>query len=76
MAGEHLDLTSGEESRQEKKPTARRFIGVKFACCDVYARIYISPDGTGYQGNCPRCLKKLSVKVGPGGTSSRFFTAY
>lgn len=76
MAGEHLDFTCGEESRKQGKGPTRRFVGVKFACCDVYARIYINPDGTGYKGHCPRCMKKLTLKVGPGGTDSRFFTAY
>lgn len=53
----------------------RKFLGVHFQCCNVYARIYVNPEGTAYKGNCPRCGKRVEVKVGPGGTDSRFFTA-
>ena len=76
MAGENIDLSIGDDARDRQSPATRRFVGVKFACCDVYARIYINRDNTAYQGHCPRCLKKLELKVGPGGTDSRFFTAY
>ena len=53
----------------------RKFLGVNFDCCRVYARIYLNPEGTAYKGMCPRCGKRLEIKVGPGGTTSRFFTA-
>ncbi len=78
MAGENLDLSSEpfpapEESAERP---GRKFVGIRFACCDVYSRIYLSPDRAAYQGNCPRCAKKVLIRVGPGGTDSRFFTAY
>jgi len=86
MAGEQLDLSSdpGGDDRRERaagvRPAvsgeSRRFVGVNFACCDVYARIYVNPEQTAYEGNCPRCAKRLTLKIGPGGTNSRFFTAY
>jgi len=76
MAGEHLDLSSGDDLGRPRASSTRRFVGVKFACCDVYARIYINRAGDAYQGHCPRCLKKLTLKIGPGGTDQRFFTAY
>jgi len=79
MAGEHVDLSSegpGETRSQRRLDPQRRFVGIRFACCDVYTRVYINRDNTAYQGNCPRCSKPVTIKVGPGGTSSRFFTAY
>jgi hypothetical protein len=79
MAGENVDLTSeGPNQERPRRRTAqeRRFVGIRFACCDVYTRVYINRQSTAYQGNCPRCSKPVTVKVGPGGTDSRFFTAY
>jgi len=86
MAGEQLDLSSdpGGEDRTGRAAGAganvpresRKFIGVTFACCDVYARVYVNPENTAYEGNCPRCAKRLTLKIGPTGTNSRFFTAY
>jgi hypothetical protein len=52
---------------------ARPFISVHFACCNVYLRIYRSPDGTAYRGRCPKCGKPVHFAVGHGGTESRTF---
>lgn len=56
-------------------PRPRPYIGMHFRCCNVYTRIYINRAGTAYVGCCPRCGAKAEVKVGPGGSSSRFWTA-
>jgi hypothetical protein len=77
MPGEQLDLSSeGTAARiPAKQLDGRRFVGVQFVCCDVYTRVYINRDATAYEGNCPRCGKKVRLVVGPGGTDARFFTA-
>ncbi len=78
MAGERLDLSSdptGAPSRERQSSGSRRFVGVHFICCDAYTRVYVNRDETAYEGNCPRCAKKVRLEIGPGGTDARFFTA-
>jgi hypothetical protein len=53
----------------------RKFLGILFACCNVYARAYINREQTAYAGRCPRCGKPVEVRIAPGGTDSRFFSA-
>jgi len=53
----------------------RPYIGMMFKCCHVYTRIYLNRDGTAFVGYCPKCAKKAVVKVGPGGSRSRFWSA-
>lgn len=54
----------------------RKFLSVIFQCCKVYARLYVNKNKTAYAGACPRCGKRLELKIGPGGTDSRFFIAH
>jgi hypothetical protein len=75
MSGEHLDLSS-EERPQSEHASSRRFVGIRFACCGIYVRVYVNRSGTAYEGHCPRCLQRVELKIEPGGTSERFFTAY
>jgi hypothetical protein len=79
MVGEHLDLTDylpeGEKRGRKASAPGRRFVGVQFACCDVYSRVYINRDETAYEGNCPKCAKRVRLSIGHGGTNARFFTA-
>jgi hypothetical protein len=51
----------------------RPFIGVKFNCCGTYQRVYRTADGQSYRGRCPRCMRAIEFKVGPGGSDARFF---
>ncbi|MCK6455660.1 MAG: hypothetical protein L6Q92_03910 [Phycisphaerae bacterium] len=84
MAGDPdylLDLSSGSAGgpdgpdASESTPPARRWIGVHFECCGVYARIYRLPSGTAYEGFCPRCARRVRVRVDADGTEARFFRA-
>ncbi len=78
MAGENLDLSSdppGDNDPKSNGTATRAFVGVHFVCCDVYARVYINRDATAYTGNCPRCARRVTLRIGPDGTEARFFSA-
>ena len=76
MSGEFLDIVDNpfDKNGNDQGASGRRFVGVNFACCDVYTRVYVNRDQTAYEGNCPKCAKRVRLKIGPGGTDSRFFT--
>jgi hypothetical protein len=76
MSGERLDLVDNPFDRNRSTDAAaRNFVGVHFACCDVYTRVYVNHDQSAYEGNCPKCAKRVRLQIGPGGTDARFFTA-
>ncbi len=60
-----------QQPSPEKLP--RPFLGVNFAACRVYSRLYKNRAGTAYEGRCPRCGKFVQVPIGGHGTSARFF---
>lgn len=53
----------------------RPFLGVRLVCAGCYTRAYRNPQGTAYEGKCPKCLKTIRFPIGSGGTSCRFFLA-
>ncbi|MCH8052490.1 MAG: hypothetical protein IH895_00370 [Planctomycetes bacterium] len=66
-----------QDGRRESRGRAvgRRWLGIRFDCCNTYSRMYRNTAGTAYVGRCPRCTRHLSVPIGPGGTPQRFFRA-
>ena len=79
MTGRHLDLSSPAPPPPALAPDAigeaTRFLGVHFACCEVYSRVYVNQAKTCYVGYCPRCARRVQFRIGEGGTDARFFVA-
>jgi hypothetical protein len=83
---EHLDVVSSADGvcdvASEGRPTpggpvaARRlWVGIHFECCGIYKRVYRDPDVPFYEGQCPQCGRKITMRVGPDGLNSRIFKA-
>ena len=66
---------AADESASERPERGRRWIHVTFDCCGAYQRVYLNKAGTAYVGWCPKCARKVTVKVAPWGTNDRFFRA-
>ena len=77
--GQNFDAVSDTSSdgmpAEIGREKGRQFLGVHFACCDVYARVYANRQQNAYLGHCPRCARQVKFVVGEGGTDARFFTA-
>jgi hypothetical protein len=69
-----MDIIEGETIVAVNRQKKRKYLGVHFACCNIYGRIY-NYSGKQYEGKCPRCLRSLTIRVGSGGLSNRFFVA-
>ncbi len=77
MIGENFDSSSVPPSRAEDAANPdNRYLGVHFACCGVYSRVYVNRTATEYAGNCPKCRRRITFRIGNGGSDSRFFTVY
>jgi hypothetical protein len=67
--------TTSEQVEVTASGQRRPYICILFDCCNVYARLYRRPEVLRYEGRCPKCLRTLTVGVGPDGTSNRMFRA-
>ena len=66
-----------QQRDSEGKAQGRKYLGVMFECCNVYARVYENRDGTHYAGRCPRCMKSVRFRISHDGDGSdnRFWRA-
>ena len=69
------DLEQDGRGESLGRAVGRRWLGIRFDCCNAYSRMYRNTAGTAYVGRCPKCARRLSVRIGPGGTPQRFFRA-
>ena len=72
---QHRSAQPARETPPGDASAVRPFLGIRFDCCKTYGRIYRNAERTAYVGTCPSCFATLTVPIGDGGTSSRFFTA-
>ena len=73
--GRHFDYESVSPSKTPGDARPARFLGVHFACCGVYARLYPNRARTAYVGHCPKCAGRIAFRIGADGSDRRFFKA-
>ncbi len=66
----------GKPEASKRGGSARPYLGVRFACCGIYLRIYRNRERTAYEGRCPKCMRPIRVLIGGDGTPDRFFNAW
>ncbi|MHC4091799.1 MAG: hypothetical protein ACYSVY_16295 [Planctomycetota bacterium] len=71
----HLDVPGLNDEHPAGRSKPRRWVGIRFECCGRYARVYRNREGTMYSGRCPRCLRRVRLRVGADGIDARFFRA-
>jgi len=64
-----------DEEIKNENDAKTKYLGIMFNCCNAYGRIYKTRDGKAYAGHCPKCMRQIRIKVGDGGTDTRFFNA-
>lgn len=57
----------------KEKNTLRQYVGINFKCCKIYNRIYINKQRDAFVGWCPKCARKVTLKISPDGEESQFF---
>ena len=60
----------------KRRVTGTPFLGIHFVNCQVYGRLYKNPEGTHYEGVCPKCRRRVKIRIGPEGSSTRTFKSY
>ncbi len=75
IAGVH-GPDEGPRDEEGQSLRGRPWLAIHWRCCGVYTRIYRNREGTAYDGRCPHCQRPVHIRVGPGGSTSRFFEAY
>jgi len=75
VAGSHSAESGSAGGDDAGNSNSRPYIHVMFECCGVYQRIYRNKSATAYEGYGRRGARPLRIKISPGGTSTRFFSA-
>ena len=67
--------TDPKDTEEQDATSKRQYIHVLFDCCNIYQRIYRRRGQRAYIGWCPKCGRRVKVRVGVDGTQCRFFRA-